>query len=227
MPSRDCDVENLEDFSRYYSNGWVGWNNSDSPTISPALVGPQGRRNTINIRFLSKTNTGLEIGPYQEFDFNKLKAHIDFGRPDIGMMPDGPTIVYLSYATPRQAHKGYRTREVYVEESNSFDLKKYYAPNRPHRNGGERYDWIWSAFNPEYKTFKRVLSDLQEGVNVGGTFGRNLAAYTLSDAQNPLLMYKRWTVGHIVSSELIRINRKYLGYIEDIRDKTKVEVQVI
>lgn len=225
MPQRSCDVESLQDFSRYYNGGWVGFYNKDG-TVGPASVGRDGA-NHVNLRVLGVVgeNRYQAIADH-DLSFKELKESIDFGRPEIGMMEDGPTIVYLSYHTPRQAHKGFRTRELAVDEFNNNDLRDMHIPERPAR-GGERHDWVWKAFNPSYTPFAAAFDQLQQGKRVGVPVSTRIGLYLYPDSVCPVVAYKRWTVGYAPDPKSLRIYRKFMDYSEDLTAQTGAEVQLI
>lgn len=226
MPlTRECDVESLQDFSRYYSSGWVGYHTKNG-TIKPAHVG-RDRGDGVLARTLAPLGDDYTYEDMFELSFRDLKNKIDFGRPEVGMMEDGPTVIYMSYSTPRQAHKGFRTRELILSEFNSADLRPYYAPNRPARTGVERHDWVWSAFNPTSYSFANGYALLQDGKRVGVPISRLVGLYTLTDSEVPLVAYKRWNVGYAPDPKTIRIHKKYLDYSEDLAAQTGAEVQLI
>lgn len=222
--TRDCDVENMADFGRYYQASWVAWHPTDSASLQPCWVGPLMDGQNIQLRPLVKQGDGqflLESG----FGVNleSLKNRIDFGAPDIGMVPDGPTILFCSYMTPRVAKKGYRSRDTKTVDFNGWEIRKKYAIGS---RSPERHDWVWFSFNPEYQTLEQAEDRLGKGEVVGVPLSRTLGVYTLPKAKYSLLAYKRWTIGHVVSPDLIQIKREYGDYEEDIARQTGAEVIV-
>jgi hypothetical protein len=222
---RACDVENLADFYRYYSNSWVGWHPSDSPHISPVVVGPIERGNiNINLRQLGKTaKGGYTLSDYFQTTWAKLIEHTEFGRPDIGMLKDGPTILFASYTTPRSPHKGFRVRELTLENFNSWDIRSQYTTGV---KTTDRYEWIWDVFNPLYPKFGDAYEELQNGKKVGVALSRTLGIFTQAKASKPLLAYKRWTLGYVDNAKTVVIHRMYEDYAAEIKRQTGVEVQV-
>lgn len=220
---RTCDVENMADFSRYYSGSWIGYHPSDAANIQPCYVARMLDADTAQLRPLVRNPNNqfiIEAGFPANWSF--IKERIDFGTPDIGMMPDGPTILFCSYTTPRVAKKGYRSRDTRTNEFNTWDIRrKYVSPA-----AGDRYDWTWFAFNPEYLTLEQAEIRLANGESVGVPISRTLGVYTSPKFKNSLLAYKRWTVGHVITPNLIQIKREYEDYEEDIARQTGAEVIV-
>lgn len=222
MTTRPHDVENMADFSRYYANSYVGYRGSDSAHVNPAMVGPLERgNNSILIRCLEKMDKGFNMGAYFSIDWNTLKKQIDFGRPDIGMLDDGPTVIFASYNTPRQAHKGFRIRELQMEQFNGWDIRGQYRAAYP---SNDRYEWLWTVYNPDYRRLKEAYDDIQSGKRVGQALSRMIGIYSVAKSPHPLLAYKRWTVGYMENPTLIRVFPLYQAYSEDIKRQTGAEV---
>jgi hypothetical protein len=219
---RTCDVENIGDFNRYYQGSWVGWRR-DEDKITPGYVAGLSDIDRVSIRPLLKQENGkFLIGGGVGLSWESLKDTIDFGTPEIGMVPDGPTVLYCSYDTPRVAKKGYRSRDPHTTDFNGYKIKKRYNPSLV----SERQDWIWFAFNPEYPTLEQAEEKLTEGKAVGLPLSRTIGVYTLPSFQHSLLAYKRWTVGHVVHPQLIRLKREYADYEEDIARQTGAQAVV-
>lgn len=220
---RSCDVENMDDFSRYYSSSWIGWHGSDAAHIQPCYV--QGRMDAERVAFtpLAKTADGSFATGSRFYSYwSDVKEHIDFGMPDIGMLQDGPTVVFVSYKTPRIARKGYRPREAFVSDFNHWDIRKKYN----NRQATDRYDWVWFAFNPEYKSLEQSEALINKGEAVGLPLSRTLAIYSQPKFKHTLLAYKRWTIGHVINPYLIQIKPEYGDYEEDVARQTGAEVIV-
>lgn len=222
---RSCDVENLADFSRYYAGSWVGWHPTDAVHTTPCYVGHLLDPDHIQLRPLSKIETGqIMLDSTWAPSWDDIKSHIDFGLPEIGMAPSGPTVVFSSYNTPRSPKKGYRARDTKLSEFNSHDIRKKYPSSR---NALDRNDWVWFAFNPEYLDLQRALTTLEEGQAVGLPLSNTLGAYCLSKFRYPLLAYKRWTIGYISNHKLVYIKSPYADYEEDIIRQTGAEVVIV
>lgn len=220
---RSCDVENLTDFVRYYNGSWVGWHPSDAAHIMPCHVGGQVNATQFQLRPLGKReNDQFFLDTPFLATWEELQGHIDFGAPDIGMMQDGPTVLFCSYSTPRVAKKGFRGRDTRTTEFNHWDIRRKYTSN----GSRDRYDWIWFAFNPEYKSLEEIEDRLAKGEAVGLPLSRTLGVYSVPKFKNSILAYKRWTVGHVVSPYLINLKREYGDYEEDIARQTGAEVIV-
>lgn len=226
MPvQRSCDVETIGDFSRYYGNSWVGWHDEKLDYVKPCFVGGQIDGANVALRALVKTDSvdQFRIEPHFPASFDTLKNSIDFGVPDIGMMQDGPTILFFSYTTPRVAKKGYRSREAMTADFNSWDIRKKYNWKS---NIMERYDFIWNAFNPQYFTLEQAEEKLSGGELVGIPISRTVGIYSSPRFKFSLLAYKRWTIGHVISPYLVQLKREYADYEEDIVRQTGAEVIV-
>jgi len=220
---RQCDVENLSDFARYYQSSWVGWHSDKEDKIVPCFVGSMLDHERIQLRALSKLETGqFHIDTGFSATWEGLKTQLDFGVPDLGMVQDGPTVWFCSYSTPRVPKKGYRSRDTQNTDFNSWDIRRKYVS----RNGGDRYDWTWFVFNPEHYTLEQAEDKLNKGEVVGVPISRTLAVYSAPKFKNSLLAYKRWTVGHVVNPFLIHLKREYSDYEEDIARQTGAEVIV-
>lgn len=220
---RQCDVENLNDFCRYYQQAWVGWHPTDSADISPCFVNGMLDERRAILRLLSKAEgNAFFMGAPFNATWSNIREHVDFGVPEIGMIQDGPTIAFCSYSTPRQARKGFRCRDARIATFNSWQIRKKYLINV----GGDRHDWTWFAFNPEYLSLERAEDRLAKGEAVGIPLSRTLGVYSLPSYKHSLLAYKRWTVGHVLSPELIHLKSEYEDYEEDISRQTGAEVIV-
>jgi hypothetical protein len=225
MITRLCDVENEVDFNRYYQASWVGWHGKqDSPV--PVLIGGHIGVNPAGVRILGLRFLGPEgvLGDYESFTYEEVKAHIDFGRPRVGMVKDGPTLVFLSTNTPREPHKGLRPRTLRVHEFNRFELRNWH-PVRSRYD--ERLDWVKSIFNPKFPTIPDALKQLEEGKEVGIPINLTMGLYTIPGSAHPLFAYKRWTVGYVLNAQQVCIYDNYLDYAEEIRRQTGLEVQLI
>ena len=219
---RSCDVENLADFNRYYAASWVGWHPTDSAYISPCYVGPMLDGEHIQLRPLAKEGDKYLVGTGWPVTWTDLKERIDFGLPDIGMLQDGPTILFCSYTTPRAAKKGFRARDIRVAEFNNWSIRKKHTL----KHSNDRYDWTWQSFNPEYYSLGQAEDRLTKGETVGAPLSRTLGVYSQAEFKHSLLAYKRWTVGHVVTPYLIHLKREYEDYEEDIAHQTGAEVIV-
>lgn len=215
---RSCDVENLADFARYYQGAWVGWH-GDKEEITPCLVNRLLTADDIQLRPLSKDGY---IQTAFAANLEKLKERIDFGLPDIGMVVDGPTVVFSSYMTPRTPKKGYRSRDLAVHPFNHWRIKTKYSQ----RFGVDRFDFTWFAFNPEYKTLEQANAELSEGKAVGIPVSRTLALYTMPEFKHSLLAYKRWTVGFVDPRNIVHLKPEYADYENDILKQTGSKVLV-
>jgi hypothetical protein len=221
--SRACDVETIQDFSRYYGNSWVGWHPTDAAHIQPMYVGSMRNNNTeVTVRALSKLSTGFEVEGYTYINWQDLKDHIDFGLPPIGMYREGPTFVYAAYSSPRSPRKGYRPRDLHLCEFNSWAIRKNYA-----RGSRDSYDWVWHTFNPEYPPLAKAIETLNSGESVGVPISRTLGVYTLPNYRYPMLAYKRWNVGYVVDYATIMISRQFGDYAGDIANQTGAKVTVL
>lgn len=217
MPKRECDVETLNDFSRYYTSSWVGWHDKDKDYVTPISVSYPINEESIGFRPLSRE---LTVGPAFGLTLAQMKEQIDFGVPDIGMIPEGPTIKYHSYTTPRAPSKGFRPRNLRNYEFNSWDIRKKYQLD------GNEYARVFFAFNPSYSTLSEAEVKLVEGSAVGVALSRTLGVYSSPKYVYSLLAYKRWTVGHILSPYLIQLKEEFSAYEEDISKQTGAEVIV-
>jgi len=137
------------------------------------------------------------------------------------MIPDGPTVRFCTYTSPRAAKKGFRPRDIKAASFNNCEIRQKYAEGPP-----DRYEWVYFAFNPEYQGLERAENALLNGESVGLSLSKNLAIYSHPKFKNSLLAYKRWTVGHVVSPYLLNIKREYADYEEDIARQTGAEVLV-
>lgn len=223
MITRQCDVETVQDFARYYASSYVGWHGRLKEAVSPAYISNlSGDR--VLMRFLSKDDSRINMSEAEEVTFKDIKEHVDFGRPTLGLTKDGPTIIFLSQSTPREGRKGLRVRESKIHEFNSFEIQSYYL--RP-ATYSDRLDWVWSGFNPIYTPFQEALKQLESGSTLGVPLTKDLGLYTLPKSPYPLVSYKRWTVGYVRSSALIYLYSFYADYEQYIRNRTEVEVQIV
>jgi hypothetical protein len=224
MKKRQCDVENISDFTRYYNNSWVGWRENNG-NVTPILIGSQPASEYVSIKRLTRQGDIFQNGPWLPVKMDAIKDFVDFGRPPIGMMQNNGTIVFMSYSTPRQPHKGLRTREVGINHFNSKDIAK--KVNVPIPRTETRLDWVWYAFNPEYTSIEEGFKLLENGEKVGVPISRILGMYSVPHRIHPYLAYKRWTVGYVVSPTDIRLHNAYEEYKDYIQNKTGVEVTLI
>lgn len=222
---RACDVENLQDFARYYNGSWVGWHPSDAAHIMPCSVAGQVDGMHVQLRPLAKRANDPQFLLDTPFSatWKDLQEHIDFGAPDIGMMQDGPTVLFCSYTTPRTPKKGFRGRDTRTTEFNHWDIRRKYVSSNHVK---DRYDWTWFVFNPEYKSLEDAEDRMSKGDIVGTPLSRTLAVYSVPKFKHSILAYKRWAIGHVVSPYLVSLKREYADYEEDIARQTGAEVIV-
>jgi hypothetical protein len=221
MLLRPCDVENISDFNRYYTNSWVGYHEDpDSEKILPAFVSNPGTGTSTALKFLTKKGGSWQLGSWNMLTLEDLEKHLDFGRPNIGMVDDGPTVVFLSYSTPRAPSKGLRTRDARINNFNDHEIYRYRTPR-----SSERYDWIYHAFNPAYLNLDEALKQLNNGEKIGVALSPVLALFTSSTSKFPVLAYKRWSIGYLQDKTAI-LNPQYQEYAEPVAKQLQVKVAV-
>lgn len=221
MLKRTCDVENLTDFSRYYSGAWINWNRNEKESY-PCYVGGLDTTQTIALRPLSRKENGYFVELPFTTSWDELKEKAEFGVPSIGMMPDGPTISFCSYYTLRAPKKGFRSRDLSISDFNSWEIAKKYSKN----SMDDRKDRVWFAFKPEYSTLEQAQEKLSKGEAVGIPININVGIYSLPKFKYPLLAYKRWTVGYLESPNLIHLKKQYADYEEYLANHTNAKVIV-
>lgn len=222
MITRECDVENIADFARYYAASFVGWHGRDKGIITPTAVGRLDGA-SIQLRFFSKDGDNFIPTDYEYFKFSELKEHIDFGRPKLGIIEDGPTVVFLSQTTPREPRKGLRIREARQIEFNGWETRSVLLRQNPYN---ERMDWVWHSFNPSFISFRDALAKLGSGEKIGVALSQDIGLYTVPQTLYPLVAFKRWTVGYVRSEVLIILHPNYADYEQEIRRITGAEVKV-
>lgn len=192
--------------------------------VVPAYVGsPSADLKESGIKLLDKSPDGKwTTGSWQWADLTTLKEKIDFGKPDIGMTPDGPTMVYLAYSTPRAPLKGLRTREARVNHFNTNDIRGYINPM-----GGDRYDWIDFSFNPHFATVDEAWEQINKGEKVGVPLNRFMGIFSTKSERYPLFAYKRWSVGYMPESNRVILNPTYSEYASTISSRLGITVQTI
>lgn len=223
MITRECDVETVADFARYYASSFVGWHGREPDKIVPALIGRlDGTRIQVKFYTLQKDGT-FAPSNWELHSFDSIKEYIDFGRPRLGILEDGPTIVFLSQTTPREPRKGLRIREARTYEFNGWETRNILVKQNPYN---ERMDWIWKAFNPEHALFKPSFQKLNSGERIGVAVTQDVGMFTLPKIPYPLVAFKRWTVGHARTEELIVLQPQYGDYQQQLQKVTGVEVKV-
>lgn len=222
MITRECDVETIADFARYYAGSFVGWHGRDPKgLILPALVGRMDG-DKIQLRLYNKGERGIGAGDWELHNLDSLKANIDFGRPRIGILEDGPTIVFMSQTSSREPRKGFRVREAKMYEFNGWESRGLWFKQNPYN---ERLDWIWDSFNPRHTGFKESLDKLYKGERIGVALTTDMGLYTLPKVLYPLVAFKRWTIGYVRSEVLIVLHPSFSDYEQEIRRITGVEVK--
>lgn len=223
MITRECDVENIADFARYYAASFVGWHDRNQQNVIPANIGRLDGA-SIQVRFLNKENAPFSISEVKYFKFQELKEHIDFGRPRLGIVEDGPTIAFLSQTSPREPRKGLRIRDAHYIGFNGWETRNLLARHNPYN---ERLEWIWAAFNPQFTPFKEALAKLNSGERIGVALSQDIGLYTKPQILYPLIAFKRWTVGYIRSEVLAILHPSFADYEQEIRNITGTEVRIL
>jgi len=141
------------------------------------------------------------------------------------MIQDGETLSFLGWSTPRNPRKGFRLNEITTTEFNTYETGGKKAKKGAYDT--YKYPWVWQCFNPSYTPFRDALIQLQEGDKVGVPISRVVGLYTLPNSVHPLVAYKRWTIGYVVTEAHVRIFRAYTDYEGEIHKQTGAEVTLI
>jgi len=222
MITRECDVENIADFARYYAGSFVGWHGREPGRVIPALVGRLDG-NKIQTKFFTLADGTFTPSNWELHTLEELKENIDFGRPRLGVMEDGPTIVFMSQTTPREPRKGLRIREARIHEFNGWETRNLLVKQNPYN---ERMDLVWAAFNPEPAPFTSSLKRLYTGERIGVSLTQDVGLFTLPKVQYPLVAFKRWTIGHVRTESSIILQPQYADYRQELQKVTGVEVKI-
>jgi len=178
----------------------------------------------VRLQGLRNVDGKISIGESVDFSFDELKALIDFGRPDVGMTPNGPSICYLSHSTPREAKKGFRVKSA---KSHDFNAEEYRSTPIRVAYDSDPYDWVWWVFNPEYSSVGVAYSELETGKKLGVPLSNIIGLYTTSRSSCPLLAYKRWTIGYMPDPKSISIFSPFALYVTPVARCTGLEVGIV
>lgn len=223
MIKRECDVETPRDFLRYYLHGFLGFPRPDLGVIFPFTPVNADDRVVLG-RILQKDG---EKYSYAEaaHQWPLFRELVHFGRPNVGMVHDGPSVVYLSYRSERNSARGLRLDRAVFHDFNNWYLRK--QPGRVPPNTNSRHDLVWESFNPNYSSVSAAWQRLNDGKTTGVPLSLHYGAYTVPDGRFPLLAYKRWTIGHLTGPETVSIHRKFHEYQPDIQRRLKVGVTLL
>lgn len=221
---RECDMETVEDFLRYYTRGYIGIPSANGEVL-PFTPGVQDGRSVIGN---TVTKVGEKIGLEQKsFEWKFLKEIAEFGRPLIGAIESGPTLIYGSYGTERNTARGLRLSKARFADFNSWHLRNVPSCKVFLTYSETRLDLIWNAFNKKYFSASAAFGELERGARAGCPLSINYGAFTLPDSQYPLLSYKKWTLGYLDSPFSVRLNRQFSDYAYDIGRKLQIGVSVL
>jgi len=225
---RGIDVENLHDMCRYYEQAFVGLR-EDKGTITPLLIGAPGgviqeEQTFLAKRLLLNDDGGFVLSGWTTLKLPEVEKRIDFGTPDIGMIQDGETLIFLSNTSTRIGRKGFR-----LNHSKSYEFNSYESLGKKSNNKYDinKYDMVWRVFNPSYLPLNDALAKLAIGELIGTPLSLTLGLYTLPNSVYPLVAYKRWTVGYIINSTQIRLFKAVRDYEGEIRRQTGAEVVIV
>lgn len=221
MITRPCDVETSADFGRYYHGGWIAYHGDND--VYPFQVG-RVQRDLVSGYIMDKKSGTCELHEHQA-DWNELRIQCDFGKPDVGMVNNGDTVIYGAYRGVREASRGFRPDRVSFYDFNYWPLRKQLRDLPAPRSSGRR-DIVWQAFFPQYAKLNEALRRLEDGSSAGEPISRCYGVYTLPDSVYPLLAYKRWTIGYFYSPSHVYVSPLYKDYAADIQKQLGIEVSV-
>jgi hypothetical protein len=216
-----CDIETEADLIRYYSHGWMGLNGIKDGKVLPFSP----RTNQHGLITGTLLNEELRTDVYG-IRWSDLLIQGSFGRPDLGMLHNGPTVVFAAHKAVRNSARGHRNDKTTFHDFNMWDCREQLKGHLPCRSA-TRYDLIWEVFNPRYEPLDKAIKILEDGEGAGVPISRNYALYVNKDSKHPLLAYKRWTIGFVPRAKSAILDENYREYAEDIEKNTGMEISFV
>lgn len=227
---RECDIESIGDFSRYYLEGWVGINTASGVVVPVLYRGGHDPMIFNKITRLEKAGKILyaadKADEYQ-MNWEQAKETLQFSRPDVGMIKDNiGQLLFSAVEAARNTKRGLRLNALVFTDFNRWHLRSKLGMPGMDPPWSLRYDLVWGYFNPAFASPPDAWRRLQAGQSAGEALSRNFGLYTVPSRTVPLLAYKQWTIGYMPSPSQINLGWFFRDYEVDLRKLFAVEVRI-
>lgn len=220
--AHNIDVENSEDFQRYYRHAYIGLRIAEHAGVVPLRVYDVGPDNHITLRPVQGAERAGIPDPYYT-TWKYVDDNGVLGLPTLGMLNTGISVGYWSYRTDRETSRGYR-------------------PERPHSvlfNGPAFLDnrvavattgaFINEVFNPTYYDFDRAMMLLLNGERAGCALDSQLGLFVNPTCPYNCLALRGHTVGYVVPDYHIHrvvILKHYRTFLTRVTHRLPKEIRV-
>lgn len=176
MIFQPCDVENIEDFSRYYSGSFMPFRGNVYQ-----ISRPYGGR----VVLIDRRAEVLQV------EWEVFARHSSFGIPTLGIRNLGPTICWLYTAPARNSNRGYIPNHCFMTQFNSWEHRRFPKP------GLASFETAHEVYFPKFYGTSEALDLLGSGERVGCAINENVGLFTTDRHKFPLIAFKRQTVGYM------------------------------
>jgi len=183
-----CDVESIEDFSRYYRGVFI------------PLNGEVHRVQMVEDKRVILSNATDRTVPVP---WDVLRKERCFGVPEFGIRNYGPTLAYFSISPVRQSNRGYVPSLMVIHQFNSWESRRIPKPM------ADSWDVAKEVFFPRFFSFQEAKDSLNNGNRIGAAITPRVGLYTTARASCPLIAHKHVTVGY-VGTEVVLFNKNRL-----------------
>ena len=216
---RPNDVESSQDFSKYYTSGWVCIREPGVSDIIPFRSDANDATTVVGHKLEYSKEQGRYIERSVRMSYNEFMQKAELGRPDVGMTQHGKNLKYLMARSRRDHHRGLRTNAVDSVFFNGWDSRNY--NQRVPVN-----DWVWNVFNPKYWDADTAYKDILGGSAVGLPLSMRMGIVAIKGESNPRLVYKQDSVGWY-DGRIAHILSQFRDYTELFQSELRKEVRLV
>jgi len=178
--------DEVQDLHARISRVWVGRVTDEG--VVPEYVESfyMGHQNTPMLRTYDRDAEEHKDYPYVEDEWL-------FECPQVGMVSDGTSVMYLNRIPERQWKMGYTNNVVRTNQFNHWEIREMRLPMMDVTDQ-KVLDFV---YNPKYTSMADGLSSMDRGDVLGFPLSRTFAVSLKRTAKWPVLHYKEWTVGWV------------------------------
>lgn len=218
----NIDVENNEDFHRYYRHAYIGLRVAGQDGVVPLRVWDGGPDRSILMRPVPGAERVGIPDPYR-VEWKYLDDNGVLGLPTLGMLNTGISVGYWSYRTDRDTNRGYRPERPL---SVLFNGPAFLGHREVIAGTGQ---FINEVFNPTYYDFDRAMMLLLNGERAGCALGPDMGLFVNPNCPFNCLAFRGHTVGYVQPDYVrprVTILKHYRTFFNRVVNRLPREVRV-